>query len=83
MAFTKAPQLFELEIVYSYVIEVANSESDLSLQSNAQVSEIFGFYHLLKNAIRQPKCRGHVHLGNSQNILRILRGFEDFAGFGG
>ena len=35
----KKPPLFDLEIVYSYVIEIADSESDLGLHSSALVSE--------------------------------------------
>ena len=50
--------LFDLKIVYSYVIDVADSESDLGLHGSALVSEIFAFYHL-ENARR----RGSVHLG--------------------
>ena len=39
------PPLFDLKIVYSYVIEVADSESYLGLHGRALVSEIFAFYH--------------------------------------
>ena len=66
------PPLFDLKIVYSYVIEVPDSESDLGLHGKALVSEIFAFYHLLKIALRRPGCRAHVHL-----ILYIaIEGFE-------
>ena len=34
------PPLFDLKIVYSYVVEVADSESDLGLHGRALVSEI-------------------------------------------
>ena len=40
--------LFDLKIVYSYVIGVADSKSVLGLFSTALVSKIFAFYHLLK-----------------------------------
>ena len=55
------PPLFDLKIVYSNVIEVA--ESDLGLHGKALVSEIFAFYHLLENELGRPKRRNHVHLG--------------------
>ena len=61
------PLLFDLKILYSYVIEVADSESDLGLHSKALVSEIFAFYHLLEYARGRPARRGHVHFG--QNFL--------------
>ena len=41
------PLLFDLKIVYSYVIEVADFESDLILHGRSLISEMF--YHL-KNA---------------------------------
>ena len=44
------PSLFDLKIVYSYEIEVADSESDFGLHGKALVSEIFAFCHL-KNAL--------------------------------
>ena len=37
------PPLFDLKIVYPYVIEVADSESDLGLHGKALVSEIHVF----------------------------------------
>ena len=49
--------------MYSYVIEVADSESDLGLFNRGLVSEIFAFYHLQENAFGRPGRRGHVHLG--------------------
>ena len=55
--------------MYSYVIEVADSEFHLDLHCRALVSEIFEFYHLLKYARGRPGRRGHVHLG--QNFLTI------------
>ena len=45
-----APPLFDIKIVYSYVIEVADSESVLGLHGKALVSEILAFYHL-ENAL--------------------------------
>ena len=54
--------LFDLKLMYFYVIEAADSESDLGLFSTAIVSEIFAFYHL-KYARGRPGRRGHVHLG--------------------
>ena len=48
------PPHFDLKIVYSYVIEVADSESDLSLNNLSLVSKIFAFYHLPENARRGP-----------------------------
>ena len=39
----KIPPLFDLKIVYSYVIEVTDSESDLGLHGKPLVSEIFIF----------------------------------------
>ena len=63
------PPIFDLKIVYSYVVEVADSESDLGLHSKALVSEILAFYHL-KYARGRPGRRGHVHLG--QIFLLLL-----------
>ena len=37
------PTISDLKIVYSYVFETADSESDLSLHSSALISEIFAF----------------------------------------
>ena len=67
--------------MYSYVIEVADSESDLCLFSTALVSKIFAFYHLLEYARGRPGRRGHVHLGQNfffffffcGKVLRSLR----------
>ena len=42
------PPLFDLKLVYSYLVEVADSESDLGLHGKPLVSEIFAFYHLLE-----------------------------------
>ena len=40
------PPLFDLKIVYSYVIEVADSESDLGLHDKPLVSEILIFLRI-------------------------------------
>ena len=53
--------------MYSYVIEVAHSESDLGLHGKPLVTEIFAFYHL-KYARGRPGRRGHVHLGHKFSI---------------
>ena len=52
---------FRPKIVHSYVIEVANSESDLGLHGKSLISEIFAFYHLQDIAQGRPGRRGHVH----------------------
>ena len=70
----KAPPLFQLKLVYSDVINVADYESAFGLHGRTLVSEIFAFYHLLENAHGRQGRRGHVHLGNSQKIF--LRDFE-------
>ena len=62
------PPLFELKLIYSNVIEVANSESDLGFFSTALVSEILAFYHLLEYARGRPGRRGHVHFGPNFSI---------------
>ena len=74
------PPLFDLKLVYSYLIEVADSESDLGLHGKPLVSEIFTFYHLLEYARSRPGRRGHVHLGHNfsvqiffQNVLTFFR----------
>ena len=36
--------LIDLKLMYSYVIEVADSESDFGLHDKTLVSEIFAFY---------------------------------------
>ena len=70
--------------MYSYVIEVADSESDLGLHGNALISEIFAFYHL-EYARGRPGRRGRVHLGRHFFLmfLRVIRVYEDFEGFEG
>ena len=40
------PSLFLLKLVYSYVIEVADSEFDLGLHGKALVSEILVFFRI-------------------------------------
>ena len=60
--------LFDQKIVYSYVIQVADSESDFGLHGRSLISEVFAFYYL-KIAQGRPGRRGHVHLGNSQNVF--------------
>ena len=42
----KTPPLFELRIVYSYVIEVADSESDLGLCKWSLIFEVFAFLRI-------------------------------------
>ena len=69
------PPLFDLKIVYSYVIEVADSESNLGLHGRALVSEIFAFYHLLEYARGPPGRRGHVHLGHNFSIQIFFKNF--------
>ena len=61
--------------MYSYVIEVADSESDLVIFSTALVSEIFAFYHLLEYALGRPGRRGHVHLGHNFSIQIFFKTF--------
>ena len=46
----KAPAL-RSKILYSYVIKVADSETDFGLCNRTPVSEIIEFYHIQKNAI--------------------------------
>ena len=79
------PPLFDLKLLYSYVIEVADSESDLGLHGKALVSEIFTFYHLLKYARGRPGRRGHVHHGKKIffNVLKVIRVYEGYEGFEG
>ena len=72
------PPLFDLKIVYSYVIEVADSEYDLGLHGRALVSEIFAFYHLLKFVLRRPGRRAHVHLGHNFSIQKFFLKFLTF-----
>ena len=45
MALVYNPPLFDLKVVYSYVIEVADSESDVGLFSTVLILEIFEFFH--------------------------------------
>ena len=49
-----------LKLVYSYVIEVVDSESTFGLYSTALVSEIIAFYNRQENALGRPKR--HVQL---------------------
>ena len=66
------PPLFRLKLVYSYVIEVADSEYQLHFNHKPLVSKIFAFYHLLKYARGRPGRRGHVHLGHNFFIQIFL-----------
>ena len=43
---TPYPPLFDLKLVYFYVIEVADSESDFGLHGKALVSEILLFIQI-------------------------------------
>ena len=72
---------FRPKIVYFYVIEVNDSESDLGLFSTALVSKIFAFNHLLEYARGGPGSRGHVHLG--QNVFEGFEGSEGSEGIEG
>ena len=54
--------------MYSYVIEIADSESDRGFFSYALVLEIFVFYHLLEYARGPLGRRGHVQLGHNYSI---------------
>ena len=67
--FTKPdPGFCRLKLVYSYVIEVADSEYQLYLHHKALVSEISLYYHPLEYARGRPGRRGHVHLGQNFSI---------------
>ena len=70
------PLLFDLKILYSYVIEDADSESDLGLHSKALVSKIFAFYHLLEYARGRPARPGHVHFGQNFLFRFLYEGYE-------
>ena len=71
------PPAFRPKIVYFYVIEVADSESDLGLHGRALVSEIFVFYHLLEYARDRPGlCRANQdQIRNQRPRLRRNRLF--------
>ena len=44
--------------MYSYVIEVAYSESDFGFYNRGLILEIFAFYHPQENSLRLPGRRG-------------------------
>ena len=67
--------LFDLKIVYSYVVKIADFEPDLVLWNRGLVLEIFAFYHILENAFRRPGRLGHVHLGQ-KFFVHTFEGFE-------
>ena len=68
--------------MYSYVIEIADSEYQLRLHDKALVSEILAFYHLLENARGRPDVVVMYTLVKSfKMFLRVLKVFEDFEGF--
>ena len=62
--------LFDLKLVYFFVIEVADSETDLGLFSTALVPNILLFYHLLDYARGRSVPRGHLHI--FQNFYTIF-----------
>ena len=58
------PPLFDLKVVYSYVIQVADSESDLGLHGKALVSEILIFLQLRVTyfSIKRQSIRGNASI---------------------
>ena len=52
------PPLCRLKLVYSYVIEVADSKYQLHLHHKGLVLKIFVFFHLIENALGRPGRRG-------------------------
>ena len=54
--------LFDLKIVYSYVIEIPDSESEFGFYNKGLVSEIIAFYHFQNNALSRPGRRCYVPL---------------------
>ena len=66
--------------MYSYVIEVADTESDLGLHDKSLISEMFVFYYFLENAQGWPGRRGYVNLGQYFlmffRVLRVFKGSE-------
>ena len=53
LVYNPPPPLFDLKIVYSYVIEDADSESNLGLHGRALVSEIMVFLRIRVTCIVQ------------------------------
>ena len=66
--------------MYSYVVEVADSEYDLGLHGKHLVSEIFAFYHL-EYARGRLGRRGHVHVGHNFFIQIVFQKFLTFFRF--
>ena len=64
--------------MYSYVIEVGDSESDLGLHDKTLVPEIFAFYHLLENALWRPESCDYVHLDHGFQNYLFIHSFECF-----
>ena len=62
LLYNPPPPLFDLKIVYSYVIEVANSEYDFVLSDRGLNLEILVFYHLQENTLCRPGRHAYVHL---------------------
>ena len=59
--------------MYSYVSEVADSESEFGFHSTRLVSEIFAFYYLLEIVVCRPGRRGHdIHLVPNKPALILL-----------
>ena len=71
MSIILQPPAFSTTI--SVFLRNRGPESDLGLHSSALVSEIFEFYHLLKNALCRPGRRGYTLLN-----LKKFYGFEGF-----
>ena len=61
--------------MYSNVIEIADSESDIGLHDKALVSEILAFYHL-KYARGRPGRRGDVHLGQFIFYYNVFESYK-------
>ena len=80
----KIPSLFDLKIVLSYVIEVADSESDVGLHDKSLVSKIFAFYHLLEMhyvVIMYTLVTLEIFFENFEGFWVVLSVFDKFYGF--
>ena len=67
------PLRCRLQLVYSYVIEVADSKYQLYLHHKGLVWKIFVLYHLLENALGRPGRRNSVYVG--QKCFEGIEGF--------
>ena len=74
LLYNPPPPLFDLKLVYSYVIEIADSESKFDMHGKALVSEILLFIRIKVTYISSNKINMYLQLNDFFALL-----FEEIA----